>query len=131
MLLPPPTLSKSKAVHGQVSMLVSKLWHFPTIAVRSDPVAELQAHLSEILPASMASQPLRLEPLRTERHAVTHHAITLRPFRIPVTHLPPVSGAKTIPLSDVISPSSLAISNLTRKAARAALATRAALSARA
>ena len=131
MLLPPPTLSKSKAVHGQVSMLVSKLWHFPTIAVRSDPVAELQAHLSEILPVSMARQPLRLELLPTARHAVTHHAITLRPFRIPVTHLPRVSGAKTIPLSDVISPSSLAISNLTRKAARAALATRAALSARA
>src|SRR6202158_4402775 len=131
MLLPPPTLSKGKVAIGQVSMLVSKLWHFPTIAVRSDPVAELQAHLSGLLPQSITKEPLRLDPLPTERHAVTHHAITLRPFRISVTHLPVVPGAKTIPLADVTSPSSLAISNLTRKTARAALASPAALSARA
>jgi A/G-specific adenine glycosylase len=131
LLLPPPTSSKGEAANEQVPVLVSKLWHFPTIAVRADPAAELQAHLKEILPASMTTQPLRLEPLPTARHAVTYRAITLRPFRVSVTHLPRISGAKTIPLSDVTSPSSLAISNLTRKAARAALAVPAALSARA
>jgi A/G-specific adenine glycosylase len=131
LLLPPPVLPKGKAAHERVSTLVSKLWHFPTITVRADPAAELQAHLNEVLPRSFTKQPLRLEPLPSARHAVTHHAITLQPFRVTVTQLPRVPGAKTIPLSDVISPSSLAISSLTRKAARAALASPAALSARA
>ena len=131
LLLPPPTLPKGKRAHEEVSMLVSKLWHFPTIAVETDPAGELQAHLREILPAAMTKQPLRLEALPAARHAVTYRAITLRPFRIQVAHLPRISGAKTISLSDVASPSSLAISNLTRKAARAALAGSAALSARA
>jgi len=131
LLLPPPVLPKGKAAHERVSVLVSKLWHFPTITVRADPAAELQAHLNQVLPRSFTKQPLRLEPLPSARHAVTHHAITLQPFRVTVTQLSRVPGAKTIPLSDVISPSSLAISSLTRKAARAALASPAALSARA
>ncbi len=131
LLLPPPALPKGKAAHERVSVLVSKLWHFPTIAVRTDPAAELQAHLNEILRRSPTKQPLRLELLPAARHAVTHHAITLRPFRVAVAQLPRVPGAKTISLSHVTSPSSLAISNLTRKAARAALATPAALAARA
>ena len=131
LLLPPPASPKNIAADERVSTLVSKLWHFPTIAVNTDAAAELHAHLNEILPRSTAKQVLRLEPLPRARHAVTHHAITLQPFRATVTQLPRVAGAKTIPLSDVISPSSLAISNLTRKAARAALASPAALSARA
>jgi A/G-specific adenine glycosylase len=121
LLLPPPTLSKSNAAHGQVSVLVSKLWHFPTIAVQIDPAAELRTHLHEVLPASMAKQSLQLEPLPSARHAVTYRAITLRPFRVSVEQLPRVAGAKIIPLADVASPSAHAISNLTRKAARAAL----------
>ena len=131
LLLPPPKLEHSIATGGQVPSLVSKLWHFPTIAVETNPATELLAHLKQILPQSMTKHPLRLEPLPPQRHTVTHRAISLRPFRISVTHLPRVSGAKTIPLSDVPSPSSLAISNLTRKAARAAFAAPAALSARA
>jgi len=131
LLLPPPALPKNKAAHARVSVLVSRLWHFPTITVRTDPAAELQAHLHEILPPSVPKRTLQLELLPAARHTVTHHAITLQPFRVPVAQLPRVSGAKTIPLSDVTSPSSLAISNLTRKAARAALAAPAALSARA
>ena len=131
LLLPPPALPKGKAAHERVSVLVSKLWHFPTIAVRTDPAAELQAHLNEILRRSPTKQPLRLELLPAARHAVTHHAITLRPFRVAVAQLPRVPGAKTISLSHVTSPSSLAISNLTRKAACAAVASPVALSPRA
>jgi A/G-specific adenine glycosylase len=127
LLLPPPTLSRGKRVHEEVSVLVSKLWHFPTIAVRTDAAGELQAHLSEIMPSVMTKQPLHLEPLQTARHAVTYRAITLRPFRIRVAHLPRIPGAKKISLADVITPSSLAISNLTRKAARSALASPTAL----
>src|ERR1700719_3347330 len=58
LLLPPPKLSKAKAVHGQISILVSKLWHFPTVSVKTDPAAELQTHLHEILPASITKRSL-------------------------------------------------------------------------
>ena len=122
LLLPPPALSKAKAAHGQVSILVSKLWHFPTITEKTDSAAELRTYLHETFPASMTKQTLQLEPLPTARHAVTYRAITLRPFRVSVAQLPRVAGAKIIPLTDVASPSAHAISNLTRKAARAALA---------
>jgi A/G-specific adenine glycosylase len=147
LLLPPPTLSQhaatqkrarlSKSVSSaipaldQISVLVSKLWHFPTIAVRTDPVAELKKHLTELFPAITAKQSLQLEALPTARHAVTYRAITLRPFRVIVAQLPRVPNAKTISLAEIAAPSSLAISNLTRKAARAALASPVALSARA
>jgi hypothetical protein len=70
----------------------------------------------------MAAEPMELEALPAARHAVTYRAITLRPFRIRLPQLPRLPGAKTISLSEVPAPSSLAISNLTRKAARAALA---------
>jgi A/G-specific adenine glycosylase len=129
LLLPPPAMPRGQAAHSRVSVLVSKLWHFPTIGVRTDPVAELQAHLDKILPPSRTKEPRELEPLPAARHAVTHHAITLHAFRIRVPQLPRVPGAKTIPLSDIASPSSLAISNLTRKGALAALAAPAARSA--
>ena len=126
LLLPPPTLSNGKAPHGQVSVLVSKLWHFPTIAVRTDSAAELHTHLREVLPVSMKKESLQLEPLPTARHAVTYRAITLRTFRVSVAQLPRIAGAKIISLADVASPSAHAISNLTRKAARAALGSAAA-----
>ena len=122
LLLPPPTLSKARATHGQVSVLVSKLWHFPTVAVQIDAAGELRTRLHDVLPASLTKQSLPLEPLPTARHAVTYRAITLRPFRVSVARLPRVAGAKIISLADVASPSAHAVSNLTRKAARAALA---------
>jgi A/G-specific adenine glycosylase len=122
LLLPPPKLPKGVAAHGQVSVLVSKLWHFPTIAVRTDSAAELRAHLSSIFPPAITNEPLQLEALPTARHAVTYRAITLRSFLIRLAQLPRATGAKSIPLSEVAAASSVAISNLTRKAARAALA---------
>src|SRR5260370_1311871 len=134
LLLPPPKLSQhiatqrrprlsksaSSAISApdQISALLSKLWHFPTIAVRTDPLAELKKHLAKILPAAMAKETLQIEALPTARHAVTYRAITLRPFRVTVAQLPRIPNAKTISLAEIISPSSLAISNLTRKAAR-------------
>jgi A/G-specific adenine glycosylase len=133
LLLPPPNLSRrgthrrSAAAQEQITPLVSKLWHFPTIAVRNDPAAELQAHLNEIFPAATNGH-LEIRALPSARHAVTYRAITLRPFRVTVSQLPRVANAKTISLADVVSPSSLPISNLTRKAARAALASPTALS---
>ncbi|HLZ91750.1 MAG TPA: A/G-specific adenine glycosylase [Candidatus Acidoferrum sp.] len=131
LLLPPPAQSKSAEARQQVPALVSKLWHFPTIAVHTDPAGELNAYLGELLRTSTAKRPWELQPLRTARHAVTYRAITLHPFRVLISHLPHLTGAKAIPLAEVIAPSSLAISNLTRKAARAALAVPAAHSAHA
>ena len=126
LLLPPPKLPKGSAAHGQISVLVSKLWHFPTMVAGKDPVAELQAHLSEIFPHAITNEPLQLEALPTARHAVTYRAITLRSFLIRLAQLPRVTGAKSIQLSEVAAASSLAVSNLTRKAARAALTNRSA-----
>ena len=126
LLLPPPTLSRNKSAHEQISLLVSKLWHFPTVAVKTDPAAELRAHLHRVLPASLTKQSLQLDSLPTARHAVTYRVITLRPFRVSLAQLPRIAGAKIISLADVASPSAHAISNLTRKAARAALASGAA-----
>src|SRR5882762_2095370 len=104
LLLSPPKLSQHEAtqrrarlsksassaipVPEQVSVLVSKLWHFPTIAVRTDPFAELKEHLAKIFPAATAKETLQIEALPTARHAVTYRAITLRPFRVTVAQLP-------------------------------------------
>jgi A/G-specific adenine glycosylase len=147
LLLPPPKLSQhtvsrraallSKSppsvslAQGEIDVLVSKLWHFPTIAVQTNPAAELKEHLHGIFPAIMSKQIVQMEALPTARHAVTYRAITLRPFRVTVAQLPRIPNAKTISLAEIVAPSSLAISNLTRKAARAALASPTALSARA
>jgi hypothetical protein len=49
---------------------------------------------------------------------VTYRDVTVLPFRVAVEKLPRVSGGKQIPLADL---SSVPISNLTRKVARAAL----------
>jgi A/G-specific adenine glycosylase len=121
LLLPPPTLSETKTAHEEISILVSKMWHFPTIAVQTDPATDLRAHLHKLFSASDCKSELQLEPLPSARHAVTYRAITLRPFRVNVTQLPSIAGAKTILLAEIASPSAHAISNLTRKAARAAL----------
>jgi len=123
--------SRDISAQGQISVLVSKLWHFPTIAVRTDPVAELREHLNRIFPALMEKQTLQIEALPTARHAVTYRAITLRPFRVTVAQLQHIPYAKTISLDEIIAPSSLAVSNLTRKAACAALASPTASSAHA
>jgi A/G-specific adenine glycosylase len=120
LLLRPPERSQGLAVNGQVPVLVSKMWHFPTIVVQGNAAEELRVHLSEILSEAKERWTLKLEDLPTARHAVTYRAITVHPFRVYCSQLPRVAGAKTVSLSEVISPSTLAVSNLTRKAARAA-----------
>jgi hypothetical protein len=62
-----------------------------------------------------------LEPLPRVRHTVTYRDIVLLPFRVLVTKLPRMHAAKRILLPELASLSSLAVSNLTRKVARAAL----------
>jgi A/G-specific adenine glycosylase len=120
ILLPPPRTKNSCSQSTELAPLVSNLWHFPALQVRNDPAAELLQHLAELLP-KLSKRNTVLEPLSRARHAVTYRNITLLPFRIRVAQLPDYRGAKITPLADVYSPASLAVSNLTRKLARAAL----------
>ena len=127
-LLPPSTLKTRRATKNEIAPLVSKMWHFPTVRVRKHAAGELQSFLAELIPA-VANHGVRLEPLSEARHAVTYRKITLLPFRATLAALPAVSCAKVVALTDVSSLSSLAVSNLTRKIARAALVPRAAAAA--
>jgi A/G-specific adenine glycosylase len=119
LLLAPPDSPGKPAAPDDVHTLVSRMWHFPTIAVPPGrAVAELTKFAEESL---FGGRSLRSElfPLKKVSHAVTYRSITVFPFRAEAEILPRVAGAKTLPLSDL---SAVAISNLTRKVARAALA---------
>jgi hypothetical protein len=94
------------------------MWHFPTLSVTGKADGDLFAFLQKLVPG-VQSRKWQLVPAGKVRHAVTYRAITLLPFIIRVKKLPRFSGARQAPLADI---SSLPVSNLTRKAARAALA---------
>ena len=117
LLLPPPEeKGENNPAEDDVASLVSRLWHFPTIAVRKDAFEELRTFLKDFLRAKNGA--LHLEPLARVRHTVTYRNVTVLPFRIPVAKFPHVRGARNLPLEEF---SSLPVSNLTRKIARAAL----------
>jgi A/G-specific adenine glycosylase len=118
LLLPPPKNTKEKAAADHVPTLVSKMWHFPTLSVTGEPGRNLISFLRKIMPGVQRDK-WQLVSAGKVRHAVTYRAITLLPFLIEVKNLPRLPGARQVPLSDI---SSLAVSNLTRKVARAALA---------
>ena len=117
-LLPPPKNTSEKSTADHVPALVSKMWHFPTLSVSGEPAANLIAFLRKLMPG-VQDRRWQLVPAAKVRHAVTYRAITLLPFLIDVKKLPCVPGAKQVPLRDI---SSLPVSNLTTKVARAALA---------
>jgi len=117
LLLSPPKKTEEKASANHVPSLVSKMSHFPTLAVTGKAAGDLTAYLRKMLPG-VQSRKWQLIPAGKVRHAVTYRAITLLPFLIEVRELPRISGAKQVPLGDI---SSLPVSNLTRKVARAAL----------
>ena len=116
ILLPPPKNSAEKALANDIPTLVSKMWHFPTIAVGDDAASDLRQYLKNIVGA--IGLPSRFVALRKIRHTVTYRAISLLPFRVEFKKLPRVAGARIILLKDF---SSVPVSNLTRKVARAAL----------
>ena len=117
LLLPPPESPPGETPANGVAVLLSRLWHFPTIQVRGNAAAELHEFASNGL---FRGLPLdgRLRPLPKVRQAVTYRQITLLPFGLQVKRLPRLAGAKILPLSGL---SCLPISNLTRKVARAVL----------
>jgi A/G-specific adenine glycosylase len=116
LLLPPPKVNSRKATADDIPTLVSGMWHFPTIAVRKNPERELRNYLSENF--LNAKDLPRFTPLGKVRHAVTYRAITLLPFHAEFKALPKIPGAKTVLLKNFAA---VPVSNLTRKAARAAL----------
>ena len=118
LLLPPPTERNVEALADHVPTLASNLWHFPTIAVNGDPVANLRGHLRELKIQSRKGS-FHFVAADKVRHAVTYREITVEPFRINVKELPRIKGAEQVPLREITA---LPVSNLTRKVARAALA---------
>jgi len=116
LLSPSRHTLKSGAGH-HVAGLLSRLWHFPTVAVVRDPERELLSHVRRGVFPALPSRAkfLSLSPVR---HTVTHRQITVQPFRFDVDPLPDLPGAKKLPLRDL---GSVPISNLTRKVANAAL----------
>jgi A/G-specific adenine glycosylase len=120
LLLPPPgTKPEKKPAADDVATLVSRMWHFPTVAIRRDPPAELRTFLDKFLLAKNGE--IHLEPLAKVRHAVTYRNVTVLPFRVAVSKMPSIHGAKSIRLEDF---STMPVSNLTHKIARAALSHR-------
>ena len=118
LLLPPPEERNAQALAGHVPTLVSNLWHFPTIAVNGDVVAKLRGHLRKLQTQSRNGG-FRLTAADRVRHTVTYREIIVEPFRITVKNLPRIKGAEQVPLSEITT---LPVSNLTRKVARAVLA---------
>jgi adenine-specific DNA glycosylase len=117
LLLPPPgKKNENKPAADDIATLVSRMWHFPTVAIRNEALTELRNFLVEVMPAGNSS--LHFEPLARVHHAVTYRNVTVLPFRIAIAKIPRIRNAKSISLKDF---STLPISNLTRKIALAAL----------
>src|SRR6202011_635879 len=92
LLLPPPHKTAKHATHEDVTPLISKMWHFPTIVVCEDGAAELEQFLARFgaLPASKTKP--ALEPLARARHTVTYRAIKLLPYLVRVSRLARIPG---------------------------------------
>ena len=116
LLPPPPQKTENKPAADDVATLVSRMWHFPTVAIRKDAMTELRSFLADFLSHKHGALPM--EPLARVRHAVTYRNVTVLPFRIAIAEIPRIRGAKSIPLKEI---SMLPVSNLSRKIARAAL----------
>jgi len=121
LLLPPPEGDREHVTQDEVRPLISKMWHFPLIAVQRNASRELVEFLKSFSALKRNGSKPKLEELRSARHTVTYRAIRLRPFRIAVEKLPRIAGAKTILLGDLVSRSKVAVSNLTRKIGQSAM----------
>ncbi len=118
LLLPPPIAdAKFAGSNANVPVLVSRMWHFPTIEVDKDPAGELRAFVESSFPLQ-GKRAAEFHPLAKVRHAVTYRQITVLPFRLNVTKVPRMAQARAMPLEDL---SAVPVSSLTRKVARAAL----------
>jgi A/G-specific adenine glycosylase len=117
VLAPPKSESKSATNVEDVAALLSRMWHFPTIQVKADPVKELRAFARKSIFGG-GGLSVKLKPMPRVRHTVTYRKIMLIPFRVEMAKLPRIPHSELLPLDDL---DSVPISNLTRKVARAAL----------
>jgi len=117
ILLPPPKSGAGKAAADDIPTLVSKMWHFPTVSAGKNPAMQLRRYVATNI-AATGALPLRFTALGKIRHTVTYRAIRVFPFRVEFAKLPNIPGAKKLLLQDF---STVPVSNLTRKVARAAL----------
>ena len=118
ILLPPPATSPRNAAAEDVPTLISRMWHFPTIAAAKNPESELREYLMNSVVRGQRLPP-EFSPMKKVRHAVTYRSLTVWPYRIELAKLPDIAGARKLSLHRI---SSVPISNLTRKVAQAALA---------
>src|SRR5579864_4172452 len=124
-------LTKIPGAHD--SVLFSRLWQFPAIAVTDNgnsehsPAGSSANHLKngaadelvEHLRASLGIPNQPLTPLPVAAHIVTFRKITLAPFLARVARLPKRPGCRTLPLAKLAR---LPISSATKKIACAAIA---------
>ena len=122
LLLPPPEAAEIPSSQSEVSALVSKMWHFPTVTVEMNASGELRGYLKKLLIKVAKTPRLDSQPVATVRHAVTYRAVTIQVFQVQFAQLPRIPGTRILSLSALARHSSLAISNLTRKIAFAAQA---------
>ncbi|HKF26264.1 MAG TPA: A/G-specific adenine glycosylase, partial [Candidatus Acidoferrum sp.] len=117
LLLPPPRALEENAGGDLVPPLVAKLWHFPMAPANGDGLAALRRLFALRFKMKPSGAP-DCQPLAKVRHSVTYRRIEVQPYLIHIEDLPRSSGGKVIALNAVLDQ---AISNLTRKLARAAL----------
>ena len=118
LLLPPPSQKNNNDQADHVPTLVSNLWHFPTTSATGDALSSINKMWKSFFKSSTPSAD-KLRQLSPVRHAVTYRNISVHPFLSLVQRLPKLRGAKIVALGAVTG---LAISNLTRKIAKRALA---------
>jgi len=115
-------LTKIPGAHD--SVLFSRLWQFPAVAVASEngsAAGELAAHLkTSFAQMNFHFAPSSLVALPSATHTVTYRKIALLPFIARVRNLPIPASANMRVLA-LANLASLPVSSATRKIARAAL----------
>lgn len=118
LLLPPPAQKNKGDQDDHVPTLVSNLWHFPTMSANGDVRRAAAKAWSDFFKSSRPPAE-QMSPLSIVRHSVTYRNISVHPFLCMVRHLPTLQAARTVTIGAVTD---LAISNLTRKIAKRAIA---------
>src|SRR5260370_11299270 len=97
LLLPTPPKEKqnTESQADYIPLLVSNLWHFPTVAVRGNSAAKLRTHLGKLIRGSR-HRGLHFVPAGQMHHTLTYPAITRNPFLIPVKRPSPITRSEIV-----------------------------------
>jgi A/G-specific adenine glycosylase len=119
LLLPPPQATGGSSSDDHIPSLVAKLWHFPTVSAAGPK--QIEEALEQLLHRELRINPSKImqpELLDKVRHTVTYRVISVAAYIVRVKQIAKRPGAQILPIESVTT---LAISNLTRKIARAAV----------